>query len=233
MISLGNVKGQKVGFIVGDGLWRWRLFNYQSSGNHNAFNELTQKIVQYLSLKGNEDNFNVHYPALFQETDNIELTAELYNDSYELVNTPDVNIHIKSDSLKEFNYTFDRTGDYYRLNAGNLLPGDYTFEAETQLGSQHFTEKGNFSILKNEVELQKNQADFGLLFQLAQQTGGIFSPINNYGTLLDAIANNKQITVQQHHQTFLTEWINLKSLFFLLIVLLGTEWFFRKYWGIY
>jgi hypothetical protein len=150
-----------------------------------------------------------------------------------LVNTPDVNIRIKSDSLKEFNYTFDRMEDYYRLNAGNLQPGDYTFEAETQLGSQHFTEKGNFSIVKNEVELQNNQADFGLLFQLAQQTGGQFSAIDNYGTLLDAIGNNKQITVQQHQQTFLTEWINLKTLFFLLIVLLGIEWFFRKYWGIY
>jgi len=233
IMAFGNDKGRKVGFIVGEGIWRWRLYNFQNSGNHEAFNELTQKMIQYLSLKENEDNFNVNYPALFQETDNIEFTAELYNDSYELVNTPDVNIRIKSDSLKEFNYTFDRTDDYYRLNAGNLQPGDYTFEAETQLGSQHFTEKGNFSIVKNEVELQNNQADFGLLYQLAQQSGGQFSTIDNYGTLLDAIGNNKQITVQQHQQTLLTEWINLKTLFFLLILLLGTEWFFRKFWGIY
>ncbi len=233
IMAFGNDKGRKIGFIVGEGIWRWRLFNFQNGGNHEAFNELMQKIVQYLSLKENEDNFNVNYPALFQENDNIEFTAELYNDSYELVNTPDVNIRIKSDSLKEFNYTFDRTADYYRLNAGNLQPGDYTFMAETQLGSQHFTEKGNFSIVKNEVELQNNQADFGLLFQLAQQTGGQFSAIDNYGTLLDAIGNNKQISVQQHQQTLLTEWINLKTLFFLLILLLGTEWFFRKFWGIY
>ena len=233
IMAFGNDKGRKIGFIVGEGIWRWRLYDFLNGGNHEAFNELAHKIVQYLSLRENEDNFNVNYPALFQETDNIEFTAELYNDSYELVNSPDVNIRIKSDSLKEFNYTFDRVNDFYRLNAGNLQPGDYTFEAETQLGNQLFTEKGNFSIVKNEVELQNNQADFGLLFQLAQQTGGQFSAIDNYGTLLDAIGNNDQITVQQHFQTFLTEWINLKSLFFLLILLLGVEWFFRKYWGIY
>ncbi|HEY3371372.1 MAG TPA: hypothetical protein VGK10_11015 [Prolixibacteraceae bacterium] len=233
IMAFGNDKGRKIGFVVGEGMWRWRLFNFQNSGNHDAFNELTSKIVQYLSLKENEDNFNVNYPALFQETDNIELTAELYNDSYELVNTPDVNIRIKSDSLKEFNYTFDRIEDYYNLNIGNLQPGDYTFEAETQLGSQQFREKGSFSIVKNEVELQNNQADFGLLYQLSQQTGGEFATIDNYGTLLDVIGNNKQITVQQHQQTLLTEWINLKTLFFLLILLLGVEWFFRKYWGIY
>ena len=233
IMAFGNDKGRKVGFIAGEGIWRWRLYNFQASGNHDAFNELVQKIVQYLSLRENEDNFNVNYPALFQENDPIEMTAELYNDSYELVNTPDVNIRLMNDSLKEFNYTFDRTGDHYHLNIGNQPPGDYTFEANTQLGSQLFTEKGSFSIVRNEIELQNNQADFGLLYQLAHQSGGQFASFENYGTLLDAIANNKQITVQQHRQTLLTEWINVKMLFFILILLLSVEWFFRKYWGIY
>ena len=233
LMAFGTDKGRKTGFIVGEGLWRWRLYNYQVNGNHDAFNELIQKSIQYLALKENEDNFNVYHPALFQETDNIEFTAELYNDSYELVNTPDVNIRIKNDSLKEFGYLFDRTNDYYTLNAGSLEPGDYTFEADTKLGNQSFTEKGSFSIVKNELEIQNNRADFSVLYQLSQQTGGQFYAFENYGTLLDAVRDNKQITVQQHKQTLQTEWINLKVLFFLLIVLLSVEWFLRKYWGIY
>jgi len=233
MMAFGADKGRKVGFIVGEGLWRWRLYDFQVNGNHEAFDEFVQKTIQYLALKENEDNFNVYHPALFQETDNVELTAELYNDSYQLVNTPDVSIRIKNDSLKEFSYLFDRTDDYYRLNAGNLESGDYTFEAEAKLGNQSFTEKGNFSIVKNEIEIQNNQADFGVLFQLSQQTGGQFYPFENYGTLVDSIKANKKITAQQHKQTLQTEWINLKLLFFLLIIVLGAEWFFRKYWGIY
>ncbi|HLN74026.1 MAG TPA: hypothetical protein VK205_12080, partial [Prolixibacteraceae bacterium] len=233
IIALGSDKGRKLGFIVGEGIWRWRLYDYMQSGNHDAFDELVHKMIQYIALRENEDNFNVNCPALFQENDKVEMTAELYNDSYELVNTPDVNIRIMNDSLKEFNYTFDRTADYYRLNIGIQPPGDYTFEAKTQLGSQQFTEKGSFSIIKNEIELQNNQADFGLLYQLSAQSGGKFSTLENYGTLLDAIGNNKQITVQQHEQTMLTEWINVKLLFLLLIVLMTIEWFFRKYWGIY
>ncbi len=233
LMAFGAEKGRKTGFIVGEGLWRWRLSNYLSTGNHEAFNELIQKIIQYLALKENEDNFNVYHPALFQETDAVELTAELYNDSYELVNTPDVNIRIKNDSLQEFNYQFDRTQDFYRLNAGNLEPGDYTFEAETQLGNQHFSEKGSFSIVKNDQEIQNTRADFDVLYQLSQQTGGSFYPMANYGTLLDEVANNKQITVQQYKQTLQTEWINMKTFFILLVILLTTEWFFRKFWGIY
>lgn len=233
MLAFGTLKGRKVGFVVGEGLWRWRLNNFKVSGNFEAFDELVQKIVQYLALKENEDNFNVYHPALFQETDNIEFTAELYNDSYQLVNTPDVSIRIKNSGSQEFSYLFDRTNDYYSLNAGNLEPGDYTFEAETQLGNQHFAEKGSFSIVRNDIELQNNQADFGVLYQLAQQTGGQFAAFENYGTLLDAIENNNQITTQQYKQSVQTEWINMKTLFFMLLLLLGTEWFLRKYWGIY
>ena len=233
LMAFGTDKSRKFGFILGEGLWRWRLNDYRANGNHEAFNEFIQKTIQYLALKQNEDNFNVYYPALFQETDQIELTAELYNDSYELTNSPDVSIKIQNDSLHEFNYQFDRTNDFYRLNAGNMKPGDYTFEAATQLGNQHFTEKGNFSIVKNDIEIQNTSADFSVLYHLSKETGGQFHIYNNYGTLLDAIGQNKQITVQQHQQTFQNEWINLKLLFFILLVLLGIEWFFRKYWGIY
>jgi hypothetical protein len=233
LLAFGTDKGRKIGFVVGEGLWKWRLYNYQTAGNHEAFNELTHKMIQYLALRENEDNFNIYHPALYQETDAIEFTAELYNDSYELVNTPEVNFRIVNDSLQELTYQFDRTEDFYRLNAGNLKPGDYTFQAETDLGNQSFTESGSFSIVKNELEIQNTQADFGLLYRLSEQSGGKYFPFEDYGTLLDTIMANKQITVQQHQQTFQTEWINLKSIFYLLILLFAAEWFFRKYWGIY
>lgn len=232
-MAFGLNKGRKTGFIVGEGIWRWRLYSYQANGTHEVFNELIQKIIQYLALRENEDNFNVYYPALFQETDNIEMTAELYNDSYELINTPEVSIRMVNDSLKEFNYQFDRSNDFYRLNAGTMRPGDYTFEATTQLGNQLFTEKGNFSILKNDIETQNSRADFSVLYQVAEQSGGKFSPFENYGTLLDEISRNKQISVKYYRQSIQTEWINLKMLFSLLVILLGAEWFLRKYWGIY
>ncbi len=233
LIAFGSEKGRKVGFILGEGLWRWRLYCYQANGDHEAFNELIQKSVQYLALKENEDNFNVYHPALYQETDNIELTAELYNDSYELINAPDVNIRIKNSNSNELNFQFDRIQDYYRLNAGNLEPGDYTFEAETQLGNQNFLEQGSFSIVRNDQEIQNTRANFDVLYQLSLNTGGSFTAMANYGILLDEVASNKQIAVQYHKQPQQTEWINLKTIFLLLVVLLGVEWFFRKFWGTY
>lgn len=233
LLAFGTEKGRKTGFVMGEGIWRWRLYDYEINGNHDAFNELIHKTVQYLALRQNEDNFNVIYPALFEETDEVKFTAELYNDSYERINTPDVLMRIKNDSLREFNYQFDRTDDYYTLNAGSLKPGDYSFEAITSLGNQHFTENGKFSVVKNEIEIQNKQANFEVLYQIAQLSGGQFQPLANSGILLDSIQGNKQIAVQEFHQNIQSEWINLKFLFFLLVLTLATEWFFRKYWGIY
>jgi len=233
LMAFGNVKGRKVGFVVGEGIWRWRLFDFQSTGNHEAFNDLIQKVVQYLALKQNEDNFNVYYPAIFQETDNVEFSAELYNDSYQLINTPDVSMKIKDSSQKELNFVFDRKDDYYTLNAGMLEPGDYSFEATTAIGNQSFSEKGNFSVVKNEIEIQNSQADFNVLYNLSTKSGGKFASYVNYGTLLDSIKANKQIKVQYYKQSVQSELINIKTMFFLLILLLAVEWFLRKYWGIY
>ncbi len=233
LMALGNIKGRKVGFIVGEGIWRWRLFNFQANGNHEAFNELIQKTIQYLALKQNEDNFNIYYPSVFQETDNVEFTAELYNDSYQLINIPDVSMVIKNGDQKVFNYLFDRKDDFYSLNAGTLESGDYSFEAETKIGTQVFTEKGNFTVSKNDIEIQNSQADFNVLYNISSQSGGKFSTYVNYGTLLDSIQANKQIKVQRYQQNIQSELINIKLVFFLLIFVLGSEWFLRKFWGIY
>lgn len=233
LLAFGNVQGRKVGFVVGEGIWRWRLFNFQATGNQDAFNELIQKSIQYLAFKQNEDNFNVYYPVVFQETDQAEFTAELYNDSYQLINTPDVSMKIRDNNQKEFSYIFDRKDNFYSLNAGTLAPGDYTFEAETKVGSQSFIEKGNFSVVKNNIETQNTQADFNILYQISSKSGGKFSPYVNYGTLLDSIKANKQIKVQHYKLSVQSELINVKFVFFLLILFLGAEWFLRKYWGIY
>jgi hypothetical protein len=233
LIALGNDKGRKIGFINGEGIWLWRLNNYQISNNHDSFDELILKIVQYLSLKENDDNFMVYHPAIFQETDEIELIAELYNDSYELVNSPEISITITNDQLDELNFNFDRITDHYRLNAGNLQAGDYKFKAEVQLGTQVFIENGVFSVVKNETELQNSRADFKMLYQLAHQSGGQFYTFNNFGTLVADIQNNQQIVSEEYRLTETNETINLKFLFFLMVIMMSVEWFLRKFWGIY
>ena len=51
LVVFNNAVDRKVGLLVGEGIWRWRLYNFLQTGNHKAYNELVTKIVQYMSVK--------------------------------------------------------------------------------------------------------------------------------------------------------------------------------------
>jgi hypothetical protein len=233
LIGLGAISGRRIGYIAGEGIWRWRLQNYLREGNHEAFDELIRKIIQYLSLKENEDNFNVYYSATYPENNEIEITADLYNDSYEQVNDPEVNLTLKNDSSKEFTYTFDRISNYYKLNLGMLQPGDYRFTASTKLGEKSFEENGTFSVLALNTEMQNTTANLKVMNDLAAASGGTAFYKPDFRSVVAQIEDNKNIAPEKHVQTNFSEMINLKLVFAFLVLVFGAEWFLRKFWGIY
>ena len=59
LLVLGEGSGTKVGVLGGEGVWRWRLFDYLQNQDHERFNELIGKIVQYLSLKEDKRRFRI------------------------------------------------------------------------------------------------------------------------------------------------------------------------------
>ena len=64
------------------------------------------------------------------QMNDVQIDAELYNESYELVNDVDATC-IKDDKGKGiYKYTFDKTINAYTLNAGILPVGNYTLNAK-------------------------------------------------------------------------------------------------------
>ena len=51
LIAFNEASENKFGFVLGEGLWRWRSTAFQQSESHDAFNELIIKSVQYLASK--------------------------------------------------------------------------------------------------------------------------------------------------------------------------------------
>ncbi|MBK6281762.1 MAG: hypothetical protein IPF54_03000 [Draconibacterium sp.] len=136
LIATGTLNGRKTGFIFGEGIWRWRLYNYYIDQNQALFNELVNQLVQYLALRQNEDNFIIDFKPVYAETDEIVFRAEVYNDVFEKVNNEEVKIKIQNSNNEEFEYTFDIQGSDYFLNAGHLPSGDYTFQPKLQLATK-------------------------------------------------------------------------------------------------
>lgn len=232
-IAVGTISGRKTGIIFGEGIWRWRMSNYLNTQSHAEFSELIDKLVQFLALRDNSDNFNVEFRPVYHETENIVFNAEVYNDSYELINTPEVFMTVSDSTGREFKYSFDRTSGFYHLDAGIFPPGDYGFYARVALGTKEYQESGDFTVMPVNAEKLETRADHRLLSLLSWETNGGFFLPGQTDQLIHSVLNNQSIKTVNYFQTVLNELINLRWIFFLLLLVLSSEWFLRKFWGIY
>lgn len=233
LIATGTLNGRKTGFIFGEGIWRWRLYNYYANQNQALFNELVNQLVQYLALRQNEDNFIVDFKPVYAETDDIIFKAEVYNDVFEPITSEEVKIDIQNSGNEEFEFTFDVQGNDYFLNAGHLPMGDYTFSANVDIAAKTFNEAGRFTITPVNFENLDLRANHNLLYQLATESGGRFYAPDETEKLIADLQSNNRLKATSYYQEMINELLNLKWLFFVVLLLLSVEWFLRKFWGIY
>ena len=229
LLVFGEDSQRKAGVLAGEGIWHWRLEDFQESSNHDATDELIGKTVQYLSTRDDKRKFRVYAAKnTFDENEHIILNAELYNDAFELVNTPDVNISLKSKAGKSYSYVFSKTGNAYTLNAGVLPAGEYVYNAGTELGKTKHSANGTFVITQQQAEFKQTIANHQLLFVMAQQSGGKMIYPDQLQDLPKLIKANENVKTISYEDRKYEELINLKWIFFLIIGLLTVEWFSRK-----
>lgn len=224
-----NDNGRKTGYLIGEGVWKWKLSEARESAGNVVFNDLISKTVQYLSVKDDKRKFKV-YPAkqAFDENEHILLNATLYNDSYQPVNTPDVNLELKDEKGKSYRYTFSKFESSYQLDAGILPPGNYSYTANTALGNQKYQAKGSFFIHMLNAEFQQTIANHHLLYQLSNQTNGKLYAPDRLLSIKNDLDKSEQMKTLSYEDRKYEELVNLKWLFVLLLILLSTEWFLRK-----
>lgn len=224
---------RKAGIICGEGIWRWRLQDFAEHKNQNIFNELIGKTVQYLSAKIDKSFFRVISKNNFYENEFVEFESEVYNDSYELINNPEVSIAITNVDGKKFPFTFSKTSNAYRLNAGTFPVGNYRYEAKVKVGAKIYSEKGEFSVAALQVETTNTIADHQLLYAIAKKSGGELIYPNQLDKLAEILNAREDIKPISHSEKKLSDMINLKWIFFLLLSLVSLEWFARKINGAY
>jgi len=169
---------------------------------------------------------------IFDENEPVVLDAELYNESYELVNEPDVSLTITNDEGRDFNYTFNKTTNAYTLAAGVFPVGSYRFRAQVTFNGKNLVYNGQFSVQPIQLEVYETTADHAMLRRLSEAYGGAFylpGQLSEIGQdLLD-----KDIKPVVYSSTRTRSVIHLKWIFFLLLGMLSLEWFLRRYYGGY
>ena len=227
-----NNGGRKSAFLLGEGIWRWRLGETRAEDQSPVVDQVISKTIQYLSAKDDKRKFRV-FPAKpkFDEQENIILNANLYNDAYVPVNTPDVSLKLTDERGKNYNYVFSKTETGYRIDLGNLPKGSYRYQGSTAFGGQPLTASGTFYVEEILTEYQQTTANHEILRAMAAQNGGsVYQPADLL-KIVDALEKNDQLKTVSYEDRKYTPLIDQRWLFGLILILLAGEWFVRKRFG--
>jgi hypothetical protein len=150
----------------------------------------------------------------------ILIRAQLYNEAYQLTNTPDVNITVGNED-----YSFHRDGDGYSLTLPDLAEGIYRYRA-TGDGQ---TAECTFAVEALGLESRSLVADHTLLRTIANTTGGqMFYPSQLKELNSELLANLKPVI---YSHTRYADLVSLPFVLILILLLLVAEWGIRKYNG--
>ena len=225
---------QKLGVLIGDGIWKWRLNEFQESEKTASFDELMSKLLQYLSTRDDRRKFRC-FPLQQEFTSDAPavLESQVYNDLFEPVygNIIDIELRDEQGKVNTYRYTTG-SGNSSRYRIGGLKEGIYKYRASTDIKGKKEEVRGEFLIIEQNQESQNLTADFGLLRKLAESTGGKFYTLSNTVRLSEDIRKEEAKSVIHTEETF-NPLINLKLVFFLLLALISVEWVLRKYFGSY
>jgi hypothetical protein len=116
--------------------------------------------------------------------------------------------------------------------SGGLREGIYRYKSAADINGKKEEVRGQFLIAAQEAELQNLTADFNLLRKLSSSTGGSFYKASEFDkALADLSASEAQAII--HSEEKYDALLNLKWIFFVLLLLVSAEWFLRKYFGSY
>ena len=224
---------QKIGVLVGEGIWKWRLSEFQETEKTNSFDELFSKLLQYLSTHDDRRKFRC-FPIQQEFTSDgpVVMESQVYNDLFEPVfgNAIDIELQDEMGKVNHYRYVTGQGNSRYRI--GGLAEGVYRYKASTDVKGKKEEVRGEFLLAGQNQELQNLTADAGLLRMLAENTGGKFYTLADMHRL-PADFSGGEVKSTIHSEESFHPLINLKWVFVALLALISLEWFIRKYSGAY
>ncbi len=234
LIAFGERNGVKTCTFSGEGIWKWRLFDHLQNKNYDLVSELINKTIQLTTVKTDNRKFRTTTSKnLYKDNEQILFDAQLYNDSYEMINTPDVALVIKDETGKDYRFTFSKSQNYYTLNADLFPKGTYSYISSVVFNGKELKSTGKFNVESLQLEQFDLTAKHGLLKSLSEKYNGLMVYPQQMQTLKEALLNNENIKPVMYESKTTKAIINLKWLFFIILGLFSLEWFLRRYYGNY
>ncbi len=233
LLCFNEKEQQRHATLLGEGIWRWRISNYQKKQNHEAFDAFVGEICAYLLVKKEGNGLRVQAPKKLSTSEDCILNASFYNEAMQAITSPKINWELDYEHKKTRKGSFATKGAFYQQQLGRLKPGRYYWKATTTHNQKKYTKTGAFIVEDIQLEQLEAAARHSTLFQLAAQTDAKVFDIEAYKKLIAQLEKSEEMVALRTETHQFDPLLDYLLLFFLLTALLLAEWFLRRYHGSY
>ena len=233
VISFTSSNSRKEAFVIGEGLWRWRLEDFKRNQNNDSFKELMSSITQYLLVRQNKYPLRIQMPKRFNIRNEVLINAQFYNEALQQIISPQIDLILNDELGKQSNFTFSKRNKDYMLNLGKLKTGRYNWMAKTEWDGKKYEKNGEFVVEDVSLEKMNTQANHDILKSIAANSEAEFYKLTSYKKLIKDLQNRKDVNIVSYEESSFSELIEYIFLCLFIILLFSIEWFIRKYEGAY
>ena len=213
------------------GLWRWELaYDVQ---NGEVPGRLLSNAVRWLTTREDDKKVRIT-PAkeFFDSGEEVEILAQVYNDSYEPVDNAAVRVTVThAQETRELLLSPLGAGRYSGM-LDVTEEGDYSFSGNAELDGQSLgTDKGRFAVGELNIEFQDTRMNNVLLRQIAAATGGRYFTVGDTDGLPAAVSSSGSFAPADRLIKSDIQLWNLVWLLALAVLLFAIEWYLRKQAG--
>jgi hypothetical protein len=209
------------------------MYEFAKTKRNEAFDEFVQKTTNYLMNKDNASALRITLPKTFNSFEEVFLKAEFYDETQALNNKAEIKFELTNEQKQKSVFQFAQMGDYYTLSLGKLKAGKYSWNASTVYHGKRHSKNGVFYVENKPIESFDIISDFVSLRKISHQSKGSFHTTNDLNSILQKIENNPDVTTMSFEETQQHSILDEIWILILLFILLGTEWFLRRWFGEY
>ncbi|MGB5983361.1 MAG: vWA domain-containing protein [Nonlabens sp.] len=212
-----------------NGFWRWRAAAYLENKSFADFDGLIGAQVQYLADNRTRNRLEVDVPNIIDGNDQILFKASYLDKNYEFDRDAVLNMRIlNTENDSSFVRPFVLNGNKYQLDLSGVNAGNYSYIV--QVDDSELKKSGLFQIQDYDPEKNIESASKTQFEKLVGKENVYYQ--NQLDKVILELSNDDIARPLQREEFSFLGLIDYKYILALLGVLLGLEWFFRKYNGL-
>ncbi|MGH2569599.1 MAG: hypothetical protein ACRDGR_00145, partial [bacterium] len=221
--------------IAGAPYWRWDLYLWGTGRSGDLFRRFVSRSVRWLVARDELKQVMVRpVKNLFEGAENVVIEGQIFDDDFRPIPGADVRATIRGplgtaeEKSREISLV-DLGEGRYRGTLPGVAPGDYAIEGTAQVaGTSLGSDASEMTVAPYRLEFEDPAPNFGLLRELARESGGRFLTLEEASQLPDLLKLDPVLDRSVRETPFLESPL----LFLALLLLLGSEWALRRSRGL-